>query len=159
MAAGLLESGDLVTEVTATLWLQLVLIAVVAAVFFFAVLAVIAGGVATWGALKDIVPQTSASSADTRKGVDSQYDNLEPQNVQQTSASSADTSNSVDSQHDNPEPQKVQQTSASSADTSNSVDSQHDNPEPRKTLEKRFAKLALRLAWISSSWPSCCGHW
>jgi hypothetical protein len=118
----LFKGGDLVTEVTATRWLQLVLIALVAAVFFFAVLAVIAGGVATWGGLKDIVPQTSDSSADA--------------------------SNGVDSQHDNPEPQKVRQTSDSSADASNGVDSQHDNPEPRNTLEKRFAKLALRLAWI-----------
>jgi hypothetical protein len=63
----LLKGGSLVTGVTANGWFQLVLIVLVGLVFAFAVLAVIAGGAATWGGLKDIAP-----TAETNKNVASQ---------------------------------------------------------------------------------------
>lgn len=48
----LFKGGDLVTEITTNLALQWILISLVGLVFASAVLAVIAGGVATWGGLK-----------------------------------------------------------------------------------------------------------
>jgi hypothetical protein len=48
----LFKGGDLVTEITTNVALQWILISLVGLVFASAVLAVIAGGVATWGGLK-----------------------------------------------------------------------------------------------------------
>jgi hypothetical protein len=52
----LFKGGSLVTGITANLYWQVILIVLVSLVFATAVLAVIAGGVATWGGLKDILP-------------------------------------------------------------------------------------------------------
>jgi hypothetical protein len=56
----LFKGGDLVTGITANVALQWALIGLVGLVFASAVLAVLAGGVATWGGLSD--PSAKASS-------------------------------------------------------------------------------------------------
>ena len=61
------KGGDLVTGVTADGRWQVVLIVLVGLVFAAAVLAVIAGGVATWGGLKDIKPISTGPPADADK--------------------------------------------------------------------------------------------
>jgi hypothetical protein len=53
----LFKGGALVTGVTADKSYQTVLIILVSLVFFFAVLAVMLGGIATWGGVEDIKPQ------------------------------------------------------------------------------------------------------
>lgn len=52
----LFKGGALVTGVTSSGWWQAVLIVLVGSVFAAAVLAVVVGGVATWGGLEDIPP-------------------------------------------------------------------------------------------------------
>lgn len=52
----LFKGGSLVTGVTSNGWWQTVLILLIGIVFTTAVLAVVVGGVATWGGLKDIPP-------------------------------------------------------------------------------------------------------
>jgi hypothetical protein len=52
----LFKGGSLVTGVTSNGWWQTVLIVLIGIVFSAAVLAVVVGGVATWGGLKDIPP-------------------------------------------------------------------------------------------------------
>jgi hypothetical protein len=60
----LFKGGDLVTGVTANGWFQAALILLVGLVFVSAILAMIAGGAATWGGLDDLAP-----SADVVKGM------------------------------------------------------------------------------------------
>lgn len=57
----LFKGGDLVTGVTNSGWFQFFLILLVGLVFATAILAVIAGGSATWGGLGDIAPRGEAS--------------------------------------------------------------------------------------------------
>jgi hypothetical protein len=52
----LFKGGILVTGVTANGWFQVLLITLVGLVFITAMLAIVAGGAATWGGLDDIVP-------------------------------------------------------------------------------------------------------
>lgn len=52
----LFKGGSLVTEVTTNGWFQVLLIILVGLVFITAMLAIVAGGAATWGGLDDIVP-------------------------------------------------------------------------------------------------------
>lgn len=59
----LFKGGSLVTGVTTSGWFQVILITLVSAVFLAAVLAVVAGGMATWGGLKDIVPEGEEGEA------------------------------------------------------------------------------------------------
>ena len=65
----LFKGGDLVTGVTANGYWQVVLIILVGLVFAAAILAVIAGGVATWGGLKDIAPLGTEPAAGEAPGV------------------------------------------------------------------------------------------
>jgi hypothetical protein len=58
----LLKGGSLVTEVTATGWLQALLVGLVSLVFLVAVLALLAGAVATWGGLWDFGGQAQSYS-------------------------------------------------------------------------------------------------
>ena len=64
------KGGSLVTGVTSNGWWQTVLILLVGIVFATAVLAVVVGGVATWGGLKDIPPagDPQAPSPDDNRG-------------------------------------------------------------------------------------------
>jgi hypothetical protein len=67
----LFKGGSLVTGVTSNGWWQTVLILLVGVVFTTAVLAVVVGGVATWGGLKDISPPDEnrrPSSQDENRG-------------------------------------------------------------------------------------------
>ena len=62
----LFKGGDLVTGITDNGWFQFFLILLVGLVFVSAILALIAGGAATWGGLGDIAPagETSAKAPD-----------------------------------------------------------------------------------------------
>jgi hypothetical protein len=59
----LFKGGDLVTGVTDNGWFQFFLILLVGLVFVSAVLALIAGGSATWGGLADIAPPDGTTGA------------------------------------------------------------------------------------------------
>jgi protein-S-isoprenylcysteine O-methyltransferase Ste14 len=59
----LFKGGDLVTGVPANGWFQSLLILLVALVFTSAILAMIAGGAATWGGLDDIAPSGESDRA------------------------------------------------------------------------------------------------
>jgi len=58
----LFKGGSLVTGVTTNGWLQLLLIVLVGLVFTTAMLAIIAGGAATWGGLDDVVPSNEEAT-------------------------------------------------------------------------------------------------
>ncbi len=60
----LFKGGSLVTGVTASGWFQLTLIVLVGLVFGSAVLAVIFGGQATWGGLRDIAQSPNPASGE-----------------------------------------------------------------------------------------------
>jgi hypothetical protein len=62
----LFKGGDLVTDITTNRALQGILIGLVGLVFVSAVLAVITGGVATWGGLRD--PTTTMAPASRGNG-------------------------------------------------------------------------------------------
>jgi hypothetical protein len=66
----LFKGGSLVTGVTSNRWWQAVLILLIGIVFATAVLAVVVGGVATWGGLKDIPPagDPQPPSPDSNRG-------------------------------------------------------------------------------------------
>jgi membrane protein YqaA with SNARE-associated domain len=63
----LFKGGSLVTGVTSNGWWQTVLILLVGIVFATAVLAVVVGGVATWGGLKDIPPEEGSQPPSSEK--------------------------------------------------------------------------------------------
>lgn len=67
----LFKGGSLVTGVTSNGWWQTILIVLIGVVFATAVLAVVVGGIATWGGLKDIPPAGTAqlTSPGARRGM------------------------------------------------------------------------------------------
>jgi hypothetical protein len=71
----LFKGGDLVTGVTSNGQFQFFLVLLVGLVFMSAILALIAGGAATWGGLGDIVPADEAEAAASQPVASPEKDN------------------------------------------------------------------------------------